>query len=637
MGSILQPGYVRWDGFKYVLDPSVEIVGPLGPPGPAGSNGTIGLDGDATLIYRPGGTTSGNVYASWTALMAKRATIQSPMTVVIDDSITSPAPIDTGVWDLTNNTAIVGAKGNQLTSDVLTQLIIPDGAQLVNPNYFADLEVIGHSFGAASIDGDLMNFAAYNVTFHTSGTGVLIHTAGGVIDFYGTSHLVSSNSAAFIISNQSVTPVTINLHDQTVVDGYTLHFSDSQYQVVVNVMDAATFDPSNQPGISIPIVINEYNIVQSVSFANNANPTITTIRPLGFNSPTDGTLPGSINLHTTQQGFPYNNGPPLQDGVAGSYSAILSGTNNSIGLANYCAVVSGSANFIQHSPSQGPPDTSTILGGRDNTMSQPGSFNSIIGGENNNLTGSSSSFIAGRNSSIGGSVGCFLAGHNNSMNGATWSIIAGGIQNSVVGFSCGTLAGQNNTAGSVGGAGAVVLGGDQCSASGNFSAVICGEQSSATADYSFAIGYHAFASRVGQIAHGLGPQFGFGSGFAGQFSNYLVGGSTNSSTPIILSDQGGGQLTLENGKTYAIKATCIATRVGVSGRFMFIHTLLAHATAGTAVIDNDNLTLSVPNGQPWTITYSVSANAIVATFTPNVNESINVVVTYEFSEVGGGV
>lgn len=36
MADILKPGYVRWDGTKYVFDPDVEIVGPSGPPGPSG-------------------------------------------------------------------------------------------------------------------------------------------------------------------------------------------------------------------------------------------------------------------------------------------------------------------------------------------------------------------------------------------------------------------------------------------------------------------------------------------------------------------------------------------------------------------------------------------------------------------------
>lgn len=53
MGSILQPGYLRWDGFKYVLDPTVEIVGPQGPEGPQGPPGlaTGPAGGDLSGTY----------------------------------------------------------------------------------------------------------------------------------------------------------------------------------------------------------------------------------------------------------------------------------------------------------------------------------------------------------------------------------------------------------------------------------------------------------------------------------------------------------------------------------------------------------------------------------------------------------
>jgi len=53
MGSILTPGYVKWDGFKYVLDPTLQ--GPPGPAGPAGPQGPAGPAG-------PGG--SGNIISA---------------------------------------------------------------------------------------------------------------------------------------------------------------------------------------------------------------------------------------------------------------------------------------------------------------------------------------------------------------------------------------------------------------------------------------------------------------------------------------------------------------------------------------------------------------------------------------------
>jgi hypothetical protein len=45
MASILTPGYLRWDGTKYVLDPGVEIVGATGPAGPPGDPGPPGPAG----------------------------------------------------------------------------------------------------------------------------------------------------------------------------------------------------------------------------------------------------------------------------------------------------------------------------------------------------------------------------------------------------------------------------------------------------------------------------------------------------------------------------------------------------------------------------------------------------------------
>lgn len=42
MTSILIPGFLKWDGLKFVLDPDVGIEGPPGPAGPAGATGLAG-------------------------------------------------------------------------------------------------------------------------------------------------------------------------------------------------------------------------------------------------------------------------------------------------------------------------------------------------------------------------------------------------------------------------------------------------------------------------------------------------------------------------------------------------------------------------------------------------------------------
>jgi hypothetical protein len=50
MNNLLKPGYVRWDGTKYVTDPEIEIIGPQGPPGPTGLQGSTGKTGPQGVI-----------------------------------------------------------------------------------------------------------------------------------------------------------------------------------------------------------------------------------------------------------------------------------------------------------------------------------------------------------------------------------------------------------------------------------------------------------------------------------------------------------------------------------------------------------------------------------------------------------
>jgi hypothetical protein len=74
---------------------------------------------------------------------------------------------------------------------------------------------------------------------------------------------------------------------------------------------------------------------------------------------------------------------------------------------------------------------------------------------------------------------------------------------------------------------------------------------------------------------------------------------------------------------------------------MFIHTILAHVFPGSSpylFIDSDTTTLSVPNGEAWTIAFSAFTATdlprIRATFTGTSGHSVNVAVTYEWTEIG---
>ena len=63
MSGILTPGYLRWDGTKYVLDNDIEIVGPPGSAGPAGPTGPAGPPG-------PFGVASGDLLGTYPGPMS---------------------------------------------------------------------------------------------------------------------------------------------------------------------------------------------------------------------------------------------------------------------------------------------------------------------------------------------------------------------------------------------------------------------------------------------------------------------------------------------------------------------------------------------------------------------------------------
>jgi hypothetical protein len=196
---------------------------------------------------------------------------------------------------------------------------------------------------------------------------------------------------------------------------------------------------------------------------------------------------------------------------------------------------------------------------------------------------------------------------------------------------------------SASGTGSISLGGYQNNATGIYAVVVGGQLNQASAEFAVSMGCFGRSFRMGQLAHGVGsnngPAFGYPAGPA-QYSRYSVYGQAISGF-ITLADGGSNPLVLETGKTYAIKATCIANRVGVAGRAMFVDNMLVHCTSGgIAVIDQGpTRSINFVNGTGWTLTYTVTgvdAN-VQATFGVGGGQTVNALVTYEWSEVGGGV
>lgn len=80
------------------------------------------------MIYRPGGTTGGRVFATWAELMTALGLSDGPVAIIVDDSIVTPAPIPAGgPYDM-KNSGIFGIRVDSGPVD----LVIEDGASLSN-------------------------------------------------------------------------------------------------------------------------------------------------------------------------------------------------------------------------------------------------------------------------------------------------------------------------------------------------------------------------------------------------------------------------------------------------------------------------------------------------------------------------
>ena len=252
-GNILIPGYLRWDGTKYVLDPNVVgEQGPSGSPGAAGSTGpagSVGPPGPSNLfIFRPGSTATANIYSSWTALWAARQAISGPATIIIDDSLTSGAgaTIDVATYDFTRNTSLRGYKGTStLSTATLPIFNIPDGAIINNPTDFENIKVVGfastlttYSIGFAA-PYTTVSFSARDCWFQPGGTHQVVLMPGGTINLYGYTFFDgASNAGKFIMANTRANVTSswnINLYDTANINSSSLSISGGGGAPTVNI------------------------------------------------------------------------------------------------------------------------------------------------------------------------------------------------------------------------------------------------------------------------------------------------------------------------------------------------------------------------------------------------------------------
>lgn len=97
------------------------------PPLPSGSNTSSLVFLADGIIFRPGGMSLGNVFATWVEIKAVIAATNGALTVLVDDSV-APAVVSVGVTDCQSRVTFTSAFQHELPSTV--KLTLPDGAIL---------------------------------------------------------------------------------------------------------------------------------------------------------------------------------------------------------------------------------------------------------------------------------------------------------------------------------------------------------------------------------------------------------------------------------------------------------------------------------------------------------------------------
>jgi hypothetical protein len=565
--------------------PEVELAiddpsgGPAPPTAPA-----------LQLIWRPGVATGGNHVETWPEVEAAITAAAGIITIIIDDTIAPCVVPATSNVDCLGNTVFTTATA--ASRSVFVEIL--DGGRIRNP---------------ASIENYLFFYAAgptvvspffFDVMPYCSLT---LRYGGSLLCGGGAVPMVSVASPLFYLQAQesaqlfSAGPPLFELPPGGDFEFYIFDGLQSTYGAnlvagpvgsVWNTYCDLSYVGEPQPGFlgvsTVTLLDKPAVIFDDVAFSSRSN--VRTDRVI--QSPIDRTKLGITNLGS-------DTNPGFNQGATEDYATIGGGDQNS-------ATGTGA----------------TVAGGIINTAS--GLCSSVTGGTNCHA-GSSYGFVGGGNacqdsSAVGGVIG---GGDGNTLTGETnQATIAGGITNTITAHFGAIAGGVANTVAAEGGA---VGGGYLNSAGGRYSSIPGGKRGETT--------------RTGQHTTGHGD---FTLGGRGQVSRYTVGGEANSIFGLvrILTDTDGGQLSLVEGRAYAVRARCVATQTSPAGnRALWLDDLLVHMTGGIAIIDASNSVWAVPNGNAWTIAYTAVGADIVATFTGTAGQQVRAMVDYDFSEIVG--
>ncbi len=188
------------------------------------------------LIFRPGGTEGDNVYTTWADIMAVFATMEGPVRIILDDSITSPVVIPNGTHDLESRGILVAATpaGVDVTlgdGTAATNLQNPAGFEHVNLT-----TVNSGNLGRITSDGSGLVFYAVNSTFINGSTSLtepaILADNGSKIYLRGTSLFTGSNRTYKVAAGDSG---EIWLEDAAKIEANKLAYEGTVSVIVTSV------------------------------------------------------------------------------------------------------------------------------------------------------------------------------------------------------------------------------------------------------------------------------------------------------------------------------------------------------------------------------------------------------------------
>lgn len=199
-----------------------------------------------------------------------------------------------------------------------------------------------------------------------------------------------------------------------------------QEEQQLKLEDFVFIDPNPINGVAGPhIIFQGVNVhIESGTGATDDFGQLTGLGNLiiGYNEPGTALRFGSHNL-IVGPGHSYE-----------SYGGLVAGEANIVRAPS--ATVSGGTNNLAAG------HASIICGGDTNTISDLGEHASIVGGDNNQVTGAFATAVGGRDNAAGGAYANVIGGSENRASGLL-SLIAGGAQNECSHIQTGIFAGVN--------------------------------------------------------------------------------------------------------------------------------------------------------------------------------------------------